>query len=46
MQNQEIIDRITNELIEEIKTSEKNFSNEEIKEKIDQKLIEYTLNSK
>ena len=45
MQNQEIIDRITNELVEEIKTSEKNFSNEEIKEKINQKLIEYTLNS-
>ena len=46
MQNQEIIDKITNELIEEIKTSDKNFSNEEIKEKINQKLIEYTLNSK
>lgn len=45
MQNQEIIDKITNELIEEIKTSDKNFSNEEIKEKINQKLIDYTLNS-
>ena len=45
MQEQEIINKITTELLMEIKNSNQSFSNDEIKEKINQRLIDYISNS-